>query len=74
MFGKATRPEVASMYEGSAEELRRFDQAEDTIRQLYGDKVEVFRASPKIIDVHAKGVSKLRAARDLQKKLGKKLD
>ena len=73
MFGKATRPEVASMYEGSQEELRRFDQAEDTIRQLYGDKVEVFRASPKIIDVHAKGVSKNAAARALQEKLGKKI-
>jgi len=73
LFGKATRPEVASMYEGSDEELRRFDQAEALIRQLYGDKVEVFRASPKIIDVHAKGVSKIAAARSLQEKLGKKI-
>ena len=73
LFGKAHRPEVASMYEGSQEELRRFDEAEALIRQMYGDKVEVFRASPKIIDVHAKGVSKIAAARQLQKTLGKKL-
>ena len=73
MFGKATRPEVASMYEGSAEELRRFDEAEARIREMYKGKVEVFRASPKIIDVHAKGVSKIAAARSLQKKLGKKI-
>ena len=73
MFGKATRPEVASMYEGSAQELRRFDEAEALIKEMYKGKVEVFRASPKIIDVHAKGVSKNAAARALQEKLGKKI-
>ena len=49
------------------------DYAEQKIRQLYPDKVEVFRAAPRIIDVHAKGVSKLRAARDLQAELGRKI-
>ena len=73
LFGKARRPEVANMYEYQGDEQARFDEAERTIRELYGDKVEVFRAAPRIIDVHAKGVSKLNAARQLQKELGKKL-
>lgn len=73
LFGKARRPEVANMYEYQGNEQARFDQAEQIIRELYGDKVEVFRAAPRIIDVHAKGVSKLAAARALQQELGKKL-
>ena len=35
--------------------------------------IPAFRAAARIIDVHAKGVSKLRSARDLQKHLGKKI-
>ena len=73
LFGKARRPVVADMFTGSQEELRRFDEAERTIREMYQGKVEVFRAAPRIIDVHAKGVSKIHAARALQKKLGKKI-
>ena len=73
LFGKPTEPTVANMFEGTPEELRRFDEIETTIRRLYGDKVEVFRAAPRIIDVHAKGVSKNNAARALQKKLSRKI-
>lgn len=72
LFGPPRTPVVADMYVGPEEELRRFDQAEQIIRSLYGDKVEVFRAAPRIIDVHAKGVSKCNAAKRLQEKLGKK--
>ena len=73
LFGPARTPVVADMYDASAEELRRFDQAEQILKDLFGDKVEVFRAAPRIIDVHAKGVSKLAAARQLQAKLGRKI-
>lgn len=73
LFGKVRNPAVSDMYDASREELRRFDEAETLIRTLYGDKVDVFRAAPRIIDVHAKGVSKLNAARTLQKSLAKKL-
>ncbi len=73
LFGRARKPVVADMFTGSEEELRRFDEAECTIRSLYDGKVEVFRAAPRIIDVHAKGVSKIRAARELQAKLNKKM-
>ena len=73
LFGAARNPVVADMYDASAAELRRFDQAEEILKALYGDKAEVFRAAPRIIDIHAKGVSKLAAARDLQKSLGRKI-
>lgn len=73
LFGTVRKPVVADMYTTTQEETRRFDEAEEIIRSLYGGKVEVFRAAPRIIDVHAKGVSKLAAARQLQKALGRKL-
>ena len=37
------------------------------------DLSKVFRAAPRIIDIHAKGVSKAAAARQLQKDLGRKI-
>lgn len=73
LFGEPREPAVADMFTATEEEQRRFDEAEQTIRRLYGDKVEIFRAAPRIIDVHAKGVSKINAARQLQKHLGRKL-
>ncbi len=72
LYGQVHANTVAQFFEGTAEELARMDEAERTIRTLYGDKVEVFRAAPRIIDVHAKGVSKIKAARELQKELGRK--
>lgn len=73
LFGAPREPMMSTFFEGSEADLRRFDQAEEIIRKCYPGKVEVFRAAPRIIDVHAKGVSKLTAARQLQKNLGKEL-
>lgn len=73
VYGQIRDVTVADLYNGTAEEFRRIDQAEALLRQRYGDFVEVFRAAPRIIDVHAKGVSKIRAARDLQQRLGRKI-
>ena len=73
IYGKPSKLAVSNMFTATQEELRRFAEMEETIRRLYGDKVEVFRAAPRIIDVHAKGVSKNNAARALQKKLGRKI-
>lgn len=64
---------VASMFTGSAEEIRRMDAAEEQLRQCFGESCEVFRAAPRIIDIQAKGISKKQAARDLQHRLGKKI-
>ena len=73
LYGQPHKPELANMYTATDEEMAEFNRAEETIAKLYGDKVVIFRAAPRILNVHAKGVSKLNAARSLQKKLGKKI-
>ena len=73
LFGTPRISRVATMYEYLEEELAEFDRAEARILELWGDKVVTFRAAPRIIDVHAKGVSKGVAALDLKEKLGKKV-
>ena len=73
VYGQFRENTVASMYEATPEELELFDRLIHYIRQTYGDKVELFRACARILDIHAKGVSKLTSARALQKRLGKKI-
>lgn len=73
LYGQLREPTVAHLFEGSAEEIARLDAAQALIEQRYGDKVTVFRAAPRIIDVHAKGVSKAISARQLQQQLGRKI-
>ena len=64
---------VATLFEYTSEEMAAFNAAEARINELWGDKVVVYRAGPRIIDVHAKGVSKSAAARQLQKELGRSI-
>ena len=64
---------VATLFECTDDELAQFDAAFSMIQELWGDKVEVYRAASRMIDVHAKGVSKIAAARQLQQELGKKI-
>lgn len=73
LFGTPHRNAVADFYDLTPQEQARFQQAADFLQSHYGDRVEVFFAAPRIIDVHAKGVSKLAAARQLQKDLGKNI-
>ena len=73
LAGSPRKKSVATLFESNEEELAAFDAAQARILELWGDKVEVYRAAPRIIDVHAKGVSKIAAARQLQKDLGKKI-
>lgn len=72
-YGRFKDDTVATLFEGTPEELRRMDEAEVLIRQTFGTHCEVFRAGARIIDVHAKGVSKARSARELQQRLGRKI-
>ena len=72
-YGPVRKPFMSNMYECSEEDQARFDELDAFIRERWGDKVEVFRAAPRIIDVHAKGVSKGVAATELKAKLGKKI-
>ena len=64
---------VATLFETSETEDSTFDAAQARLLELWGDKIEVYRAAPRIIDVHAKGVSKIAAARQLQQELCKKI-
>ena len=73
VYGYLHSNTVAALYEGTAEEFARFDEAEQILLREFGDHCEVFRAAPKILDVHAKGVSKANAARMLQKYLGREI-
>ena len=72
-YGQFHEPTVASMYEATAEELAVFEEAIGWMEKTYGDRLEIFRACARIVDFHARGCSKLRAARDLQSSLGRKI-
>ena len=64
---------VASMYHIVPEEMALMQEAMDWVAQTWGDAIDIFRACPRIVDLHAKGCSKLRSARDLQQTLGRKV-
>ena len=73
IYGQFRSPVLADMFTGSPEEIARIDEAELMLKAEFGSHCEVFRAATRIIDVHAKGVSKIRAARELQQRLGRKI-
>lgn len=73
LYGQFRDVTVAHLFEGSPEEKQRMDEAERILRQEFGAYCEVFRAATRIIDIHAKGVSKAKSARQLQKHLGRKI-
>ena len=73
LAGSPRKKSVAPLFDTDAAEDALFDAAQEKILELWGEKVEVYRAAPRIIDVHAKGVSKIAAARQLQQELGKKI-
>ena len=73
VYGCFVDDKPSSMYQFTAREEELFSEASAYITEIWGDKLEQFRACPRILDLHAKGVSKLRSARELQAYLGKKL-
>ena len=73
LYGEFRDVTVADLFEGSEEERKRMDEAEQLARHEFGEHCEVFRAATRIIDIHAKGVSKARSARELQQRLGRKI-
>lgn len=54
------------------ENIRLLDRAHEYLEAHFGDKLAVYRSGPEYLNVHAKGCSKINAARRLQKRLGKK--
>jgi HAD superfamily hydrolase (TIGR01484 family) len=73
LYGEIRDVTVADLYNGSPEEIARMDEVEQMLKDTFGEYCEVFRAATRIIDVHAKGVSKNRSARELQQRLGRKI-
>ncbi len=73
IYGEIRDVTVADLYNGTPEEFAAMDQVEHRLNAEFGDKCAVFRAANRIIDVHAKGVSKAKAARRLQAELGRKI-
>ena len=73
LAGSPRSKSVATLFDISEKEDAAFDAAQARLMELWGEKIAVYRAAPRIIDVHAKGVSKIAAARQLQKELGKKI-
>lgn len=73
LYGEIREITVDHLFRGSQEEIRRIDAAQVLVEQVFGDKVVAFRAGSRIIDVHARGVSKARVARQLQQQLGRKI-
>lgn len=73
MFGKLRAYNVADLFTGTEEEFREMDRLEQWLRQRFGDAVDVFRSGHRIVDIHAKGVSKIRSARALQQRMGRKI-
>ena len=73
VYGQVHRSALSDMYEAAEEELARFRQLVDFMMARWGDKIDIFMAAPRILDVQAKGVSKGAAALELKKRLGKKI-
>ena len=64
---------VARLFEATEAEKAEMDAAEALLKARYGDNIEIFRSATRLLDVHAGGVSKARAARDLKEALGRKI-
>lgn len=73
LYGEIRDVTVADLFNSTPEERCQMDEAERILKRRYGNSCEVFRAATRIIDVHAKGVSKGRSARELQQRLGRKI-
>ena len=73
LYGKFHSHILSEMFTGTPEEIARMDAAEEYLKQRFAGECEVFRAAARIIDVHARGVSKNRSARELQQALGRRI-
>ena len=73
LYGEIRDISVDHLFHGTPEEIARMDEAQELVQKTYDDKVIAFRAGPRIIDIHAKGVSKARSAKELQQQLGRKI-
>lgn len=73
VYGELRDDSFYQIFHGTPEEIARIDEAAQWIQDAYGDKIMIYRAGARVLNVHAAGVSKLAGARVLQKKLGRKI-
>lgn len=73
VYGRLQDSSLGHLFNGTAEEIARIDEAEQWLRQKLGDKVSIFRSGARMLNIHAPGVSKIRSARQLQAALGRKI-
>lgn len=73
VYGEIHRSALSDLYEITPAEAQRFRRLEEFLLENWGNKIQVFRAAPRILDIHAKGVSKGNAAVSLKNALGKKI-
>ncbi len=62
-----------SLGQSEQEEKPLFDRVEEYLNRVLGPEFVILRATPRIINVHAKGASKFLAAQRLKRKLGRKV-
>ena len=55
------------------EELEEIEAAQKALEREFGDTCVVFRPADRILDIHAKGISKGKSARELLNRLGRKI-
>ncbi|MBE6934087.1 MAG: HAD-IIB family hydrolase [Ruminococcaceae bacterium] len=73
VYGELRDDTFYQVFSGTPEEIARVDAAADWLKEVYGDKLVVYHAGARVLNVHTAGVSKLRAARDLQESLGRRI-
>ncbi len=73
VYGELHDNTFYQIFSGTPEEIARIDEAEVWLRKTYGDKAVVYRSGARILNVHTSNTSKIRGARELQKRLGRKI-
>lgn len=72
IYGELRDDSFYQVFSGTQAEIARMDEAAQWLQRTYGDKITVFRAGARVLNIHAPNVSKLLAARELQANLGRK--
>lgn len=73
VYGKLHNDSFYHVFSGTPEEIARIDEAAAWLNEKYGDKIVVYRAGARVLNVHSRGASKIRTAREVQAKLGRKI-
>ena len=69
--GQTLKDALANLHRQD-EGVQLFDRVQAFIEAQWGEHLVVFRSGTQLLNVHAKGCSKIKAARALQERLGKK--